>query len=170
MIRPEVAAKLTLWREALIGLGAVVVGLWLWVTSGGLPALFGAVAVCVGAILILSGVRSARFRGTTEGPGVVEVVEGRIAYLGPVTGGTVALDDLTEVAFRRAPGTPGFWRLSHSEGPPLLIPEGATGSERLLSALAPLRGLDTGAMVRAVQGDDAADVIVWRRDPLRALT
>ncbi|MGC1259958.1 MAG: hypothetical protein WA873_04780 [Jannaschia helgolandensis] len=170
MIRPEVAALMIRWREALIGGGAIILGLGLWIASGGLIAFFGAVAMTVGAFLLVSGIRAARFRTATQSPGVVEVDEGRITYLGPILGGSVELDELTEVAFLRTRGGEAFWRLAQFTGQPLMIPEGAAGSDKLLDALAPLPGLDTGAMVRAVQSPAPATITVWRRTGHRALT
>ncbi len=155
MIRPDVAARLARWREALIGAAALVAGLALWFANSGLLALFGAVAIAVGCVLLLSGIRTARFRSDELRPGIVQVVEGRITYMGPHTGGLVELDDLTQVALHRAADGTADWHLAHRAGPPLVIPEGAAGSDRLLDALAPLPGLDTGAMVRAVQNAHA---------------
>lgn len=170
MIRPDAFDLLHRWREALFGGVAVTLGLWFWLAGRGVPALLGAVAVGVGAILILSGIRRALFRSDTDSPGLVEVDEGRITYLGPIMGGAVEIDDVTEVTFRRTATGEAFWRISQSGGRPLLIPEGAAGSELLLDALVSLPGLDTGAMVRAVRTPKPATVIVWRRAALRALT
>lgn len=170
MIRPEVAARLTRWREAIAGGAIVAAGLWLALGSSGIVAVFGAAVALLGAMLALSGIRRARFRGAVSSPGVLEVDEGRLTYLGPVLGGSADLDDLTEVIFRRTAGGEAFWRLLHDGGRPLVVPAGAAGAERLLDALAPLPGFDPGAMVRAVQGRTAGTVSVWRRTPRLALT
>lgn len=170
MIRPEAAARLHRWREAVAGAVALAAGAWLLLTTGGLPFLFGLALVVIGAVLAPSGIRRARFRTEAEAPGVVEVDEGRITYLGPVMGGTVTLDEMAELAFRRAATGEAFWRLAPASGAPVWIPEGARGAEQLIDALAPLPGLDTGAMVRAVQSRTPGLRVVWRRAPLRALT
>ncbi|WP_179378610.1 hypothetical protein [Jannaschia marina] len=170
MIRPEVRAALLRWREALVGAGAVLIGLWLWLGTSGLPALFGAASMAVGVVLTVSGLRAARFRGDGQSPGIVETVEGRITYMGPETGGVVALTELSQVTFVRAADGSGEWHLAQPGQSPLAIPERATGAERLLDALAPLPGLDAGAMVRAVQTRTPQTITVWRRTPLRALT
>ncbi|SFI95355.1 hypothetical protein [Jannaschia pohangensis] len=169
MIRPEAKARLLRWREALIGASCAVAGLWLWLATAGLPALFGAVAMAIGAVLILSGMRRARFRSTHQDPGIVRIVEGRISYMGPVTGGSVALDDLVAVTLLRD-DTGAAWCLTPEAERDLVIPEGAIGAEGLLDALAPLPGLDSGAMVRAVQSRTGASITVWRREQFRALT
>ncbi|CTQ49788.1 hypothetical protein [Jannaschia donghaensis] len=170
MIRPEAAARLTRWREALIGAAAMALGAWLWLAFDGLPALFALAALLIGVVLVVSGIRAARFRSTDLSPGIVGVDEGRITYMGPLTGGLVELDELTQIAFHRPTTGDAYWRLSHRQGEPLIIPEGAAGSDKLLDALAPLPGLDTGAMVRAVQTRTPRTITVWRRDGLRALT
>ncbi|MFO6465797.1 hypothetical protein ACK8OR_15495 [Jannaschia sp. KMU-145] len=170
MIRPEATATILRWREAVLGGAAILWGGWLVAASSGLPALFGIALVLVGAVLALSGVRHARFRTEAEAPGIVEVVEGRITYLGPVMGGTVALDELAELAFRRSSGGEAFWRLTPLSGAAVFIPEGAKGAEALLDALAPLPGFDGGAMVRAVQGRTPGLAILWRRRGAAALT
>ncbi|MEL7184710.1 MAG: hypothetical protein AAGK57_13810, partial [Pseudomonadota bacterium] len=160
MIRPEAAARLARWREALAGAASLLAGLWLTATSSGLPALFGWVLLGGGAFMLVSGIRRARFHREVEAPGVVEVDEGRITYLGPVIGGAVALDDLQQIVFRRTSTADAFWRLIPSEGRPLIIPEGAHGVDALLDAFAPLPGFDGGAMVRAVQSRTEATHLV----------
>ncbi|TFL19875.1 hypothetical protein [Jannaschia formosa] len=170
MIRPEAAALIARWREAAIGGTAAALGLWLLATTGGLPFLFGIALTGLGTVLAFSGLRHARFRtGDDEAPGLVEVDEARITYLGPVMGGSVALDDLTEVTFRRTATGEAFWRLVAPEGT-VYIPEGARGAEQLLDALAPLPGFDGGAMVRAVQSRTATTVKVWSRPGHAALS
>ncbi|WP_299813950.1 hypothetical protein [uncultured Jannaschia sp.] len=170
MIRPEAAAAFARWRETLAGAAALALGLWLWLTNFGLLALFGGVLVAVGAILVLSGIRRARFWSAGAAPGLVEVDEGRITYLGPMLGGSVDLDALSAVTFRRTATGEAFWRLEQEDGPTLVIPEGAANAEVLLDALAPLPGFDTGAMIRAVRGRGANTTKVWQRNAPRALT
>lgn len=170
MIRPEAAATLARWRETIIGTALGGAGLSMLITSGGLVFLFGLALALLGAFLAFNGIRHARFRTETAAPGVVEVVEGRITYLGPVMGGSAALDDLTQVVFRRSSTGEAFWRLSQDGNQPLYIPEGAHGAEILLDALAPLPNFDGGAMVRAVQTRTPVNIIVWSRPGRAALT
>ncbi|KIT17098.1 hypothetical protein [Jannaschia aquimarina] len=167
MIRPELQALFWRWREVIGGAGLVVLGLALWVGSAGLPALFGLAALAVGVVLLIPGLRRARFRGTADGPGVVDVTEGHISYFGPTNGGAVALDLLEEVSFD---GAARAWRLEDSRGEVLVIPEGASGSEALLEALAPLPGFDAGHMVRAVRERAPTSRVVWTRRARPALT
>lgn len=170
MIRPEAAAALTRWRDVLIGGAALILGTVLVATSSGLPTLFGLALLAVGGVLLVAGLRRARFRTGAEGPGLVRIDEGRILYMGPLTGGMVALDDLAEITLHRAEDGAATWHLIPSQGDPLDIPEGAQGADALLDALAPLPGLDGGAMVRAVQNRTPGLITVWRRDSRLALT
>ena len=168
MIRPEAAALLARWREALAGASGLAAGAYLLLAATGLPWLFGLALAGLGLVLLLSGLRRGRLRGAVPGPGVVEVVEGRIGYMGPLDGGAVALDALEEVLFLRDPSGEGHWRLAPRDDRPVTIPEGAVGADALLDALAPLPGFDGGAMVRA-RASRAPRTIVWRRSPPRAL-
>lgn len=173
MIRPDAALLLRRWGEALAGGGAILLGLWLFLGARGLPAVMGGALVAIGAVLLASGVRRARFATDVASPGLVEVDEGRITYLGPVMGGSVEIDDVEAVTFRRTATGEAFWRIAHAAGPSLAIPEGAAGSERLLDALVALPGLAPGAMVRAVRRPGPVTVVVWRRvapEDRRALT
>ena len=166
-LRPEAATALVRWREALAGGALFALGAALLLRSGGLPFLFGLALASLGAVLLLSGLRRGLLRPGAEAPGVLEVDEGRITYLAPLMGGSVALDELHEVALRRTGGGEAFWRLAPVDGAPLLVPTGARGAEALLDALAPLPGFSGGALVRAAR-DGARDgargtVTVWRR-------
>lgn len=150
------------WREVLAGAALALLGTGLWTTGFGLPALFGLALLLGGGFLAATGLRLARLRGTEAGPGVVEVVEGRIGYLGPEDGGWVALDLIERVEKR---GT--RWIVSTPDDT-LAIPIGARGAEALPDALGPLPGFDAGRMVRAARS--RGDATVWRReDGLAAL-
>ena len=170
MIRPEAAETILRWREAILGVAGLALGVGMMTQGGGLLALFGLALALVGTVLAISGIRRARFELPDEiAPGLVEVDEGQITFLSPITGGSVALDDLTEVVFRRTGTGEAFWRLVSTEAT-VYIPEGARGAEQLLDALAPLPGFDGGRMVRAVRGRRPSTVKVWSRPGHAALT
>lgn len=173
-LRPEALDVLRRWREAMIGAALVL--------AGGVGAfngygLFFAACLAVallGAALTFTGLRHALFRVDGDAPGVVEITEGRITYLGPVIGGTIALSDLREVAFRRTTTGEAFWRLTGLEAQPLIIPAGARDVDGLLDAFTALPRFDTGAMVRAVQSRTPTARVIWRHpartEPFKTLT
>lgn len=161
-LRPEATARLKQWREAMIGACVAAGGVWIALTTLGLGVLAGAVIALIGGALMFTGTRHALFRSDQDAPGVVEVTEGRITYLGPVIGGTIALADLREIAFTRTAEGTAFWRLTGHEPQPLIIPAGAAGVDVLLDTFTALPRFDTGQMVRAVQSRTQTTRIIWR--------
>jgi hypothetical protein len=166
---PPVAQLLLRYAEPVLTAAAA---LWLgWEGVAGLlagrsPLL--AALLLAGAAIAAAWSRAAwqrlRLRARwAEGPGVVEVTEGRIGYWGPVSGGFVALDTLEEVAIRQAPDG-AVWLLTSTDGERLAIPAGAAGAERLPDVLGTLEGFDTGRVLAALEGRAGGErVLVWRR-------
>lgn len=169
-MRPEAVAAVMRWREALAGGVVGAFGVWMMATQLGFYVGAGAVIAGIGAALAFTGVRHARFRAAGDAPGVVEVVEGRVTYLGPILGGAVALDDLTAVTFRRTATGEAFWRLESPGTQALIIPAGARGVDQLLDAFTVLPRIDTGLMVKAVQSRTPITLTIWRQAGVRALT
>lgn len=153
MIRPEVREILTRWREVFIGLGVVLVGLWFATRGGWVLGLFGTAVGGLGLGLALVGLRRMRF-SQTGGAGVVQVIEGQVAYFGPHGGGFLALDDLSQV-WRIAEG----WRLVALDGTALEIAQDASGSAALYDALAAKPGL---AALMAQAGETRTPRLIWR--------
>lgn len=163
-IRPEIATVLHRWRE-VIGAGALV-GLGLWVAARGGPfyAVLGTTLGLAGAGLALMAWRRLRFARQGNGPGVVEVDEGQIAWFGPGIGGFVSLADLAEVGLVTVQGL-RVWRFRQADGQLLLVPVAAQGADRLYDALTALPGIDGSRLLAAL--DLPADTpVLWRRDPL----
>ena len=162
LIRPEAAAALSRWREVMSAALVIGAGAWLasrggWVLTG-IGGLMTVAALCWGLVALLR-LRFARGGGA---PGVVEVVEGQVAYFGPDGGGFVVLEDLREIALVTSPDRrETAWRLTPTGGAPLQIPVGAAGAERLFDAFAQLPGLNLGR-VSAAAGEGAAGLL-WRR-------
>ena len=127
LLRPGAAQVLRRWREVLVTLGLAALGLWWALTGFGLIEWLGWALMAAAAALALAGLQRLRFRRGGGGPGVVVVDEGLIAYLGPVTGGTVALSEITALALD--PGGP-HWVLSQPGQPDLRIPLDAEGAEQ----------------------------------------
>jgi hypothetical protein len=169
-LRPAATATLHRWREALAGAAVTGFGLWWMATGRGFYFGAGVCAVLLGGALIFTGLRHAAFRRDGEAPGLVEVDEGRVTYLGPVIGGSVALADLRDITFRRTTAGEAFWRLRGTDPQPLIIPAGARGVDQLLDAFTALPRFDTGAMVRAVQSRTPCALTIWRHPNAVALT
>jgi hypothetical protein len=166
-LRPEAKAQLLRWRETLTGIGAFALGLWLALTAYGVLFGLGVVLALGGAALALAGVQRARFRQGSEGPGVVQVVEGRVTYFGPWGGGGASLDRLAWLELVPVRGAAGAFVLIEEEGERLEIPIDARGAERLFDVFAALPGLDTGAMLAAMQPPVRERTLIWQRDRLR---
>ena len=111
----------------------------------------------------ISALRRLRFAQGVAAPGVVEIDEGQVGYLGPGLGGYVALPDLVEVRLIRLHGK-RVWRLKQEDGQALLIPVEAAGAERLFDAFSVLPGLDSQALLAALDNAVTEDRVVWRRD------
>lgn len=150
MIRPELRAAAYRWREAIYAGMTVLAGLWL-ISLGGLiliPA--GLALVALGVAWAVSAWRRSKFAQDVEAPGLIEVDEGQIGYMGPTFGGYVALPDLVELRLMTLQGR-RLWRLRQADGQALLIPVDAAGAERLFDAFAALPGIDMAAVVAALQ-------------------
>jgi hypothetical protein len=169
-VRPAVRAQIRRWREALVGLGVVALGsYWAFATRPGLLQWVGYVALAAGAILIVTGVQKGRFRHGGGGPGVVQIVERRIGYFGPLDGGLVDLGAITALSFDGT-ARPPHWVIAHDAGPPLHIPTNAEGADSLFDAFASLPGINPGRLASISQRQEAHEIIIWRRPDLRERT
>lgn len=165
-VRPEVRAALWRWRETLVGGAVALLGLWWMAGPRGLLFWIGAVLLAAGAALALAGVQRARFRTGGGGPGVVQVVEGQLAYFGPETGGVIDV-----AAIRRVALEGGRWRIE-APGSRLEIPVDAEGAEALFDVFAALPGLGTETVLAALEGDAAQEStggsrLLWQAGPRR---
>jgi hypothetical protein len=165
-LRPEAKAQLVRWRETLAGLGAAALGLWLVLTAYGVLFGLGVVLILGGAALAVAGVQRARFRQGSDGPGVVQIVEGRITYFGPWGGGAASLDRLAWLEVVPVPGAAGAFMLIEEEGERLEIPLDARGADRLFDVFAALPGFDTRAMLSAMRPPVRERTAIWQRDRL----
>jgi hypothetical protein len=162
MIRPEAKAQLWRWREVLAGVGAASLGAW-WIAGGSALLLLPGIALgLAGAALIWIGVQRARFRSEGQGPGTVEVDEGSVTYFGPLTGGTVALRELDQIAFDPSQHPP-HWRLFQSGTTELLIPVNASGADALFDAFATLPDFRMEQALNALKAQDKHRIVIWRR-------
>ena len=185
MIRPQVRDWLHRWREVIAAAAVAGGGLWLmglggWVLT---PVGLGLIALAFG--LVVLALRRLRFWHGVAAPGVVEVVEGQISYFGPDAGGFIALPDLVELRLVVLHGR-RHWRLKQADGQALLIPAAAAGAGLLFDAFASLPGMDSQALVAALEGGPGAAAgralataghdasvigpVIWRRASRLALT
>ena len=172
MIRPEVRAMVWRWREALVGLALAGLGAWMLAQPAALIKGLGGLVALAGLALAVNGARRARFLapGAAPGPGVVQVVEGQIAWFAPgdaVGGGFIALDEITQISLA-ADGR--RWVVMGPGGQHLSIPIDAAGAEALFDAFVSLPGLDPAHLTRmAAAGPGPRARPVWRRDAAAAL-
>lgn len=161
MIRPEARAALSQWREALIGLAVLALGIyWGFFTGGGLLHWIGYGVIAVGLLLVIAGIQRGRFRIGAGGPGVVQIVEGRITYFGPLTGGAADLEALSALVLDPS-AKPPHWLLRQPGQPPLAIPLTAEGADALFDAFATLPGLHTERMLSEMRRDGTRPVTIW---------
>lgn len=159
-IRPEARAALWRWREVLAGMGAVAIGLWCVLGPGQLLGIIGLVAILAGLSLVWVGTQRARFRGRAGGPGSVVVDEGQVTYFGPLTGGAVAVAEISELALLRSSVTE-HWRLT-AQDQTLFIPTNAEGADALFDAFATLPGLKMERVLAAQASRESHDVVIWQ--------
>jgi hypothetical protein len=163
-IRPGLARKLNRWRETLAGLAAASLG-FVWFSNATGPLwLIGTVLMVGGALMAVAGVQRARFRRGTDGPGLVQVIEGQVTYFGPDEGGSVALDDLITVELEPQGEPSARWVVTGRLGEALTIPVDATGADALFDVFASLPGLRTEAMLSKLEKNPADRVVVWQRE------
>ncbi|NDW00253.1 hypothetical protein [Salipiger sp. PrR002] len=161
-LRPEAKAGLMRWREVLAGLGVLALGAYWALFPGGLLMWIGWVVILLAIALIFAGVQRARFRTGTGGPGMVQVIEGRISYFGPLTGGFADLDSLTALTLDPR-ARPPHWLLRSEDGTTLAIPLTAEGADQLFDVFARLPGLQTERMLQKMQERGSAPVTIWQR-------
>ncbi len=162
-IRPEAAAALARWREPAVAAGVLLLGLWLMAQGGIFFGIAGSVVMAMGIGLSVTAWRRRRFVQAGQGPGIVRLDEGAIAYFGPETGGVVALSELVRVEARRTAGQPE-WRLVQEDGASVAIPTGAAGAEALFDVFAALPGAHPAVFTGAhADLSENAMRILWRR-------
>lgn len=168
--RPEAMAVLTRWREVLMAAAVILIGVWIAMRPGGVIVTgFGYVLIGLGAAFMVPAVRRARFLTGTDGPGAVQVDERRILYMGPVSGGAMALDDLRVLSVRRDGADQVTWVLADTTQL-LVIPVDAAGADALFDAFAALPGLNVERLIQAVQSRTKGSQRLWVRDTPLALT
>jgi len=169
-LRPEVVRFLKYWREPLILSFLAGLGLLLFLRGqyrADLVLQFLGLLVAVSSVLgLIPAIRAARLRRSRLDPGLIEVAERQITYLGPLLGGSVSVDAITRVEIITTDDGPHmpdvFWTLFHKDGPALSIPSNAEGADQLLNAFAALPGFDYKAVVRAMGSTLPSTFLIWK--------
>ena len=169
LIRPELRAWIIRWREALMGLAVLALGLWWAIWTRAVLGYVGIGFVLFGLWLFWTGLQRGRYRRVELAAGAIKVVEGKIVYFGPETGGAMDLEALARITLERSSKGP-VWRLAAPGAPDLTIPAGALGSDALLDAFAQLPDFRTEPMLKELRTDRPGRVLIWERTPVeRAL-
>ena len=173
-VRPEVAALIWRAREVIWGGLVVALGGWMMALGGLVLIPVGFVVAAVGLVLATMAFRRMRFAQGVAAPGLVELDEAQVGYLGPEMGGFLSLSEVVELRILTLRGR-RVWRLKQADGQALLIPVDAKGAERLFDAFVNLPGMDSGALLSALQNPNAGNPgqvpstaaaemrLVWRR-------
>jgi hypothetical protein len=161
--RPEARAFFWRWREVLAAGAVAVFGLWWALNAAGMNVWLGYLIVVAGLGWAVAGVQRARFAQDGDGPGVVQLRERRLAYFGPLDGGIMDLDDLTQVALDPASYPDPSWILTGIGGQRIAIPINAAGADLLFDVFAGLPGIRTGTVLDVLSRTPDAQVIVWSR-------
>ena len=161
-IRPELRRNLNRWREVIVAIAAVGLGALIYGMGGILFAVLGLAAAGFGLAGLWVALRRMRFAADGSAPGLVEIDEGRITYLGPYGGGVAELDLLSRVLINHDTAQPG-WVLHSADGSVLTVPLGADGAEALFDALSALPGFSPGAALRARADLSGRQIPVWQR-------
>lgn len=160
-MRPEAAEGLRRWREVLIAVLMTALGLHWLLTSFGIFKALGALITILGVVWIVLSVRRARFDRGGGGAGVVTVDEGRVAYFGPETGGTLAIAGLVSIRMVVNDDGSKNWYLLAQDTTPLDIPVNAEGADALFDVFSNLPGLDMKVVQAALDQPLAEDVLLW---------
>lgn len=174
LIRPEVTALAWRGREVIAGTAILALGLWLIFKGGYVLTPLGTIVGALGVAWTLLAYRRLRFAQDVDSPGVVEVDEAQVGYLGPQGGGYVSINDLAELRLLTLRGR-RVWRLKQLDGQTLLIPVDAQGADALFDAFASLPEMNTADLVDALRPPEATGTtlplrsdtpemrLVWRR-------
>ena len=176
MIRREVRLALWQWREVLLAAAVAGAGLWIAAQGGLVLMPIGLLLAGLALAAALQGWRRMRFAQGAEAPGIVEVDEAQISYMGPQVGGFISVAELVEVRLVSLRGR-RLWRLRQADGQALLVPVDAAGADALFDVFAALPGMDMAALLSALdpQGDGAGQMtgrglvageqmqVIWRR-------
>lgn len=166
-LRPEAVDFLRRWQGVLAGAAILATGGYWSVWQSGALRLVGVAVLLLGIATLVHAITRLRIRAPRSGVGVVEITERQLTYFHPVQGAVASLDAVERVEIRTIP-TGGerpdmFWVLHHDDGPPVIVPGGAQGAERLMDAIVAFPHADYGQVIAASHARDKAVFLVWSR-------
>ena len=161
--RPE--AKATIWRFRDVWGALAVLGLGAWWAATGLGFVqwLGYIIAGLGVVLLIAGIQRGRFRQGTDGPGVVQITERRLAYFGPLDGGVLDIADMSRLSFDPTGHPAPYWVLTGPEARDLSIPTTATGAEALFDVFSALPDLKTEKLLGVLSDPPDHRVVIWSR-------
>ena len=161
--RPE--AKQTIWRYRDVWGALAVLGLGLWwaLTGLGFVQWLGYIIAALGCVLLIAGVQRGRFRQGSDGPGIVQITERRLAYFGPLDGGVMDITDMSRLSFDPTGHPAPYWVLTGPEARDLSIPTTATGAEALFDVFSALPELKTEKLLGVLSDPPDHRVVIWQR-------
>ncbi|SEW38958.1 hypothetical protein SAMN04488515_2534 [Cognatiyoonia koreensis] len=163
-IRPEVKAIAWRWREVIAAELIFVLGIWWALASTGAIKWIGWVLVVASFGLLIAGILRGRFRQSGMGPGVVKILERRVGYFGPLTGGAIDLDEAAMLELEPNAKPAPHWILSDTRGQVVEIPVNADGAEALYDAFASLPGINMQVTVDVLSRTSTERVVIWQKE------
>lgn len=125
--------------------------------------VIGFIILIIAAILLRIIIQRVRFYRSLKAPGMVDVTERQISYLGPMYGKTISLDNLNKIELRESEAYSAIWVLHNNEGDPMLVPISAKGSERLFDVFSGLPNVKMEHFVEVLNHTPIRSQIVWVR-------
>lgn len=163
MIRADAKEALRKWREVWISAVLGALGLYWALNTFGILKWLGWAMLVLGALLCLLALQRLRLARGGGGPGIVKITEGRIAYMGPQTGGVIDIDLLFELRITDRDAPTPFWILAPETGEPLSIPLTAEGADNLYDLFLTLPGLNPGRLSKAMTTATPGLQLIWQR-------
>lgn len=169
LVRPEAQAVLYRWRECIAGVCVAVLGVFFGLNSSGLVWWLAVALTALGCLAFFTGLQRARIRPRLGGRGVIELDEGALRYLTGEGGVIVSLPEVVRVEIETTGDGPKeddlFWLWVTPEGT-ARIPASATGSEKMVDALAAFSGARYEQVIAASGSTEPRLFIVWQKDRL----
>lgn len=161
--RPE--AKATIWRfrDVWGALLVLALGVWWSITGLGFVTWLGYIIAAIGVMLLVAGIQRGRFRQGSDGPGIVQITERRLAYFGPLDGGVMDINDMSRLSFDPTGHPAPYWVLTGPEARNIAIPTTATGAEALFDVFSALPDLKTEKLLGVLSDPPAQRVVIWQR-------